>query len=238
VIYLTSAPNDQDLIPHIPSVIPCPIPYGDAIFQGYWTDNEIVWSCVERKKLLDMLKCLDDGRHIDQVGRAREAGFEWYVTVLEIPEGYMREALDGIIEYRNERGWWTSTGHTYKRLDQYLNELSLYCGVLVKRTHTVRETARVITDLYELFQEPPEKHNSLLRFHRRPNAVNLQPPSLLRRMAKELEGVDWKRSGWIEEEFKEDGIRKMINAPKMRWLAIKGIGKVITESVDRELGPR
>jgi len=61
----------------------------------------------------------------------------------------------------------------------------------------------------------------------------LKPPSLVRRVAKELPGIGWERSLLVEETF--DSVRTMVNAPLEQWLEIEGIGKGIATKVQEEL---
>jgi len=235
VIYLTTSHNDRDLLRHFNGLaISVPIPHGDAIFDGYGEGSRKIQICGERKKLPDLLQCLDDGRHLNQVRSAIEAGFDFYFLVVE---DTWREKRNGNVEYfrsGKSRGW-RDSGVSFYRVDSYLNELHYHMGVQVKYATTAKQTARVITDLYWLFQESPEDHDSLKKFYT-PNLspVLLRKPSLVRRVAKELMGVGWERSLVVEGRFKT--VKEMVGAGVEEWVQLDGIGRNIAHSVVKELG--
>ena len=62
------------------------------------------------------------------------------------------------------------------------------------------------------------------------NAVYLSPrkPSLLRRLALELPGIDTKAVA-VEKRFKS--VWEMVNATEEEWMGIEGIGKLTAKSV-------
>ena len=78
MIYLTTAANDRDLVRLFGDLaMDVPIQYGDFIFHGK-VGGEVVRVCGERKKFSDLVACINDGRHVQQVQSAHEAGFQYY----------------------------------------------------------------------------------------------------------------------------------------------------------------
>ena len=77
--------------------------------------------CGERKHLPDLLQCINDNRHLEQIRGAREAGF---TQVFLVVEDQFREAPDGDVElYRKRR--WQKLGFDYHIPDvQATNDLS------------------------------------------------------------------------------------------------------------------
>jgi len=226
VIFVTEAPNDRDVLELLGSLaIAVPIPHGDFAFFGKWTGGADIRICGERKKLGDLIKCMEDGRHIQQVQDARAAGFDRVFLFLEV--GAVREdRVSGLIQIRKGGRWVPSVPQTTgSRLRSYLNEIELYAGVHVRRTANATDTAQEIKSLYSLFRRPPEDHSSLNKFHTPPPpAVSLYGrPSLLRRVAKELPGVGWERSKAIEDFF--PSVRGLAGATAKEWSEVSGIGK-------------
>ena len=101
----------------------------------------------------------------------------------------------------------------------------------MKRSANVKETAAQVKALWALYQKPPSEHSSLKSIYTTPVPGRnlLLRPSLVRRIAKELTGIGWQRSGDVDEKFKS--VREMVAATEKDWLKIPGIGKKTAKSV-------
>ena len=217
--------------------ITTPIPHGDCVFFGVWEDEQgepvNIRVCVERKKIGDMANSIHTGRYLAQAQRAREAGFEKLILIVEGPVRIGGDGLVTIPKMRaRKRVWVPVVPHIqYSRFDRYLSELDLYTGITVKRSGTVRETASMIKALWLLFQKPPKDHDSLHQIYTEatPQGSLLSPPSLLRKIAKELPGIGWGRSRAVDQHF--GSIVAMMVAEVDDWVAIEGIGKKTAELV-------
>jgi ERCC4-type nuclease len=235
VIFLTTSPNDADLLPLFNGIAqPMANPYGDFMFFGKWIAGEGVTVCGERKKLGDLLKCISDGRHLQQVWRAREAGFKHIFLILE---AIIRPGRDtGLVQTRRGKDWVNAIPETdYSRLEAYLNEISWYAGVQVKQTTSPRDTVRAVIALWKMFQTAPEDHSSLQKFYEPPPpAVHLTRPSLFRRVVKELPKIGWERSQVMEQRF--ESVYVLVNSGREEWLQVEGLGPVIVDRARKELG--
>lgn len=230
IIYLTTAANDKDLIKHFQGMaINCPIPFGDFIFKGFWTNWEPISFCGDRKHLLDLLKCINDNRHLEQIRAAREAGFK---KVFAVIEDQFRETADGDVElYRRRR--WERQSFDYGRLQSYLLQLEFYAGVQVFFTKNARETAHLVISIYRMSQKPPEEHTSLLGFHEVAVPVGLDGrPSLMRRTFKEQHGIGWELSARAENYFKSQGY-SIVQALQSgaEWQEIERVGPEIARMI-------
>lgn len=253
VIFVTDEPNDADLGPLIgPLARVVPMEYGDAAFFGKWEGGESISICGDRKKLnagykvrgvatgrSDMIQCiLETGRHIQQIQDAYEAGYKFQFLIVE---GIFRpNPSTGTLEVRSGNKWVVTTPQVeYSRVDDYFNQISYYLNIMVKFSASPKETARIILDLYRMFQKPPEDHHTLLRFHQPPEsyAQLMERPSMLRRIAKELPNVDWVRSKAIEDHFGtlQEFSRVLAltdDREKSKILRqVPGIGKVIADNI-------
>ncbi len=237
MIYLTRSPNDADLIPLFgDTAIPVNNPYGDFGFFGYWYGGRLIRVIGDRKKVHDIAASVEDGRHLEQVQRARESGIEFVFMVIE---GRYREGMDGQIQIEVNRKWrdlqaTRDNPLPYFRLVDYLNEIDWYGGVRVVRTESPMETVRAVQRLYHLFSKPPEAHTALHLFHTSNHPATMGRPSLLRRVAKELPGIEWTRSETVDIHFQT--VRRMVNASIPEWESLEGFGPVIARNVDRALG--
>ncbi len=242
-IYLTTAPNDADLIPHLGEFCtPYPITCGDINHLGYWIDNQPVWIWGERKHLGDLVNCaLDTGRFLRQIQDAHAANFTFFYTIIE---AYYRKGKDGLLETRRGKSWEVyhlnprdkkSPTVSYDRIEGYLNQIEYYCNVHVYHTTSPKETANTILSIYHMFQQAPEDHNSLKQFTTSPDPVAafLGKPSLIRRIAKELPGVGWKLSQEFERGFGDtwNMCIAIVDKDVARFMQISGVGKKTAEAI-------
>lgn len=235
MIYLTESPNDADLLPHFKGLaLPTPVPHGDFCFFGKWVEGEPVRVSGDRKKLGDLLKCITDGRYVQQIQSAREAGFQHLFLIFE--SVHRRDRDTGLVQIKRGKEWVNAIPDTpHSTLDAYLNELHWMAGVQVLRSQSARETAAQVISLWKLFQSPPEAHGLLQKFHTQPitETYLLSRPPLIRRIAKELPGVSWKRSKAIEAGF--ESVTDMVNATKSQWLSVDGLGPKTVSKIMKEL---
>ena len=222
MIFVTSHDNDKDLARQLSEAAVVPIPYGDIVFHG--VDEALV--CGERKKASDLVRCINDGRHVKQVQDALGAGFNYYFLVVEAS---FRQAESGEAEYKSGPHW-THSGMSWARLQAYLNELHYQMGVHVMYSSGVRQTADLVRSIYNFFQAT--EHSSLKKFYA-PSPLLLRPPSLVRRVAKEFTGIGWERS--LAVEGKWGSVRDMVNATEKEWTEVDGIGKGIARKIREEL---
>jgi ERCC4-type nuclease len=235
MILLTTAHNDKDLIPIFgSSAIPAAIPHGDFIFQGLWEAGKVISICGDRKKFPDLVQCIGDNRHLDQVRAAREAGFDFIFVALEAE---WRDK-DGQAQYK--RSHWRDAGIETARVQAYLLQLQYYGGVSVFQTKNKQETVRLVLALEKMFQDPPEDHSSLLGFHTQPAPlVSLfGKPSYLRRVLKESLGVGWELSNRIEAKALERGdqLKDVTHWFRHDWEQVEGIGKGMSLAITEEMG--
>ena len=235
VIFTSNLPCDQALIQELgTAAIPVPLEFGDACFWGNSGVEEALRICVERKKLNDMSSCIRDGRYLFQAQRAKEAGFDVLILALEgrvKPSTFDGQVLTpGWDHEKGRKGWIPLIPPVqYSRWCQFLFELSYFAGIQIVRSDDVRETAVIIKALWVNFQQSPDKHNSLHQIFK-PSAVGAIPlvrPSLLKRMAFELEGIGWERADAVAKHFKS--VADMVQADAKEWVKIDGVGKLTAQ---------
>lgn len=243
-IFLSTAPNENDLEPILGGM--CnrqPIPFGDFNFQGKWWEGEDIWIWGERKKLGDLVQCVQStGRLLRQVQDAKDAGFRAFFIIVE---AIIRcNPRNGALQYRRGNGWTdyhinpsnpSSAIVPYKRIADFLNQLDLYCGIRYRISSGPQDTVRKVLDLYSMFQQAPEDHNSLKQFEitSENGAAFLAKPSLLRRVVKEQDKVGWDRSKNFEDEFTNlaDYCRTIADGDIKRLMKVKGVGRGIAQSI-------
>jgi len=122
----------------------------------------------------------------------------------------------------------------FSRFDQYLTELARDVGIIVKHTEDVRGTADVIQALYANFQTPQSEHQSLKQIFKPPMpTVSLVRPSLIRRVACELDGIGYEWSKVVADQFQS--VQEMVSADVSVWA---GLEKVSSNGKKRRLGKK
>ena len=202
--------------------------FGDASFIGKGMDGIPVMVGAERKTLPDLVSSLESGRFSGHQLPGLLASFN---MVYLIVEGMARARL-GQLEIK-QSGVWRPLGISELALDSFLNTLEVMAGVIVRQTTNAQRTAYLINHLHHWWDKGWDKHKSHLEFYEPRPTMAVTRPSLVRRVAKELPGIGWSRSGPVAEYF--GTVHNMVMADRFRWMQIDGIGKGIAEGVVRAI---
>ena len=237
MIFCSNLNNDQDMIRALGSMaVPVPNIFTDACFSS--TDEKLI--CIERKKIGDLAACLNDGRFLFQMQNCKSAGADYLILILE--GRYRRSPDDGLLEIPV----WRMNGNgkraevwepikptmTHTRFSQFLWELPFLAGIFVLRSENVRGTADLILSLYDWFQRP--EHHSLEQIFKPPvPTVQLVRPSLVRRMASELNGIGWEWSAIVANRFKS--VKEMVDADVTTWSELENVS---SSGKQRRLGKK
>lgn len=242
-IFITKHKNDADMKPLIGEVgNEIPLQYGDFFFFGLWEDGKEVRVSGERKKLGDLVACILNGRHVQQLRDAKGQGYEFHFLIIEAE---MRpNPKNGLLQHRLYGKWVDfrlipdepKSTIEYFRVDDYLNEIAWYAGVVIKYSSSAKETADQVIGIYEMFQKAPREHTSLNKFYTSPPPVVsflVGRPGLLRRIAKEYDGIGWEKSLGVETFF-EGSVRAFNHASSEELQQAEGIGKKLAQSIVEE----
>lgn len=203
----------------------CQLEFGDCAFYG---SGRAVG--VELKKIHDILACITTGRFAGHQlpGMARD-----YNEVYLVIEGLWRpNPEDGVLEVL--RGKWVpvKVGNRtwmYRDFAAFLTTIEVKGGARVIRSGSEDETARIVHGLYQWWQDV-DSHRSHLALNRSGRDVALfTRPTLVRRVAAELPGVGFDRSGMIAGHFST--VRAMVDAKVGEWTKLPGIGKKLAAGI-------
>ncbi len=227
--------GSKEMARHIKGSKLCRLPFGDISFMGRGPDERPIPVGVEVKSLLDVLKCVCDGRFAAHQLPGMLSSFE--VLYLVIHGVYRPDYRTGeLVVPRKIKGKtiWTpahigSRCFMYRELDAWIMSIELRAGVHVRRTGSAVETAFVVKDLAGWWDKDWDKHRSHLALHDPPEGELIRKPSLVRRVAAQLPGIGWKRSGAAAEYF--GSVISMINAGVGDWFNIDGVGKITADKV-------
>lgn len=233
------------------------MPFSDAYFEGYGPEG-LVGIGIERKRIQDMLDCIDSGRFTghQRVGMKQTCRFSFLIL-----EGYWKPnphtgmLLEGRYG-KDGKFFWSEDRPNgmrpvpYAKLRRYLISLGLG-GVIVSYTRDVDHTAYDICEIYQWFQKSWRKHTALLAMHlgapweyanEESRSLMSLPvlagkPPLVRRWAKELSGIGVKLSEDAARVFNTP--LKLATGDESQWLKVPGVGiKTATDIVQEIMGVR
>jgi ERCC4-type nuclease len=206
----------------------------DFAWQGNGPDGMVLVG-VERKTIGDLLSCIVSGRLKEQLVTMHETYQERWLLV----EGRYREGASGVLEILHHNCWtqvpWGKRVWMYSTVEGFLLTLIVQGGMLVKNVEDLAQSASWLRRHYGWWQGAYNDHGSLHTFHvERPvDQVALVRPGLVRRMAKELDGIGWDKSIPISRHFRTP--LEMCMAGEKEWRSIEGIGKKLAASIVRML---
>lgn len=211
-----------------------PLTFGDIAIEGRGPEGLPIQVGVEYKKLPDLLQCMENGRF---VGHQLPGMLACYDVIILLVEGIWREGKSGILEVPRGAGWSslrTSHSVTASALQGFLMTLNFKLGIRVMLTGTPGQTVDWLFHMNRWWTGKEwEEHRAHLSFDNSAAIASVTVPSLTRRLAKELPGVGYGRSGPVSRHFSSPV--DMVMADRDEWSSISGIGKVTADRVVRAL---
>jgi hypothetical protein len=142
-------------------------------------------------------------------------------------------------ENRGWLGWYDvrvgQSGFPYSEMDNFLTTQALHTPVKVKWSPDAPSTATQLVNLYRWFNDKEwEEHKSCFAIYTPPPpTVMLVKPSVVRRVAVQLEHVGWERSGPLAQRFRT--VLDLCIATERELQEVVGIGPSIAQSIVRQL---
>lgn len=208
--------------------------FGDFAFDGNGPKGPCTVG-VERKRLRDLLCCLQDGRF---AAHQLPGMIETYDFCYLIVEGRwsVDPKTEDLIEVCKE-GWrpvrlGPSHAFQYREIDNYLNTIAAMSSCRIKTSTCPAETVMQLCDLYHWWNDKTwSQHQSLKVLRKEPPKFSFYKPTLVQRWAAELPGIGYERSAAVAARFKT-GIDLAMATPS-EWADIAGIGKGIALKVTK-----
>ena len=206
---------------------------GDACFEGNGKEGRILIG-IERKRLSDILNCVDDARYAQQ----RVVLKQMYRINFLIIEGVWKpDSVTGYlmecIQYLTWKPYrYRSQMVRYSKLFRYLISVQLG-GTPVVITRDIEHTAYNIVEIYQYFQKRWEDHTSLIEVQKMSIPDMNSRPSLVRRWASDLDGVGVKYSLEADQLF--PSAYDLATGDEFSWLKIKGIGVATAQDIIRQI---
>jgi len=234
--------GSADLLDHLkPLGVACELttlPFGDVALVGRGEGERPVPVGIEVKTVGDLLNSMTTGRLAGHQLPGLLASYEWVWLLVE--GVYRPDPASGILQTLKGGAWAPMTTgprrYMYRDLESFLLTLVVRAGLHVQRTHGRGETARWLAALDAWWGKAWDEHKSHHALHHKASVRprTFVPPSLLRRIAAELPGVGWERSGAVAEKFRS--VREMVVAGEAEWREVEGIGKKLSAQIVGALG--
>jgi ERCC4-type nuclease len=229
--------------------------FGDLCWDGNGPSNSSVMIGVERKTIHDLISSMRSKR---LSGKQLPGLLRTYDYVYLVVEGITRVGEQGQMEIWLRKGWvplrvgsypqrdptsaprMGSGTILYTEIDHYLSTLTHLCGVSVISTSNPTQTVAWAVSRYKWWSDKRwEQHHAHKEIYAPPPEQRgrrmFSQVSLVGKMAAQITGVDRKAFD-VEKKFKS--VREMVNAEVKEWEKIKGVGKKLAESIDRQFGRR
>ncbi len=199
-------------------------PYGDVAFLGEGPKGELIPIGIEVKTVADVLSCIMDGRF---AGHQLPGLIRHYSVIYLIVYGEVRMDQHGILCVPRKGGlkpvYKGSRAFMWRDFHSWLFTMEMLGGVKVRMVKTKRETGLLCLALYKWWTSKGwEEHQAHLAFDTSHSPALLPEYNLVTRVAKELEGIGWKKAQLVGGKFKS--VLEMVMAEGVEWEEIEGIG--------------
>jgi len=202
---------------------------GDIALEGFLAHGRGMIG-IERKRIHDVLSSMESHRL---------SGFQLikmckdYEILYLIVEGVHRENPDnGLLEEPHAGHWRPVTlgarRFMYYDFDAHLTSLELKTPLHVRRTRDPAETVSAVDTIWRWSNAKEwHQHRSHEGFYKQPavGPLSLTKPSLVRRVAAEVQGIGWERSRDVERRFRT--CIDMVLATEKEWMEIPRVGPTI-----------
>jgi ERCC4-type nuclease len=207
----------------------------DVAFEGDGPEGPMLIG-IERKKIRDLLDSKRSGR---LAGHQLINLLRDYQTVYLVIEGPYRPNPDtGVLEIPTRRGWETlrlgKEGFLASELQGFLLGLEQMANVKIRWTFNRAETVSLIQEMWTWWGVRWGDHHSLkVVYTPPPPVVQMTKPSFERRVASQIDGIGWEKSGRVEEKFRS--VAAMVAADEREWQTVPGVGKTLAKRIVRTL---
>lgn len=215
-----------------------PLECSDFCFEGNGPLGRIGVG-IERKRLHDMLACIEDARYTGHQRVLMKQAFD--VSVLMIEGMWRPHTADGSLMEGHLDKWgrlgWTPVKYRHKptayaMLRRYLFSVAL-SGVIVCYTRDPEQTGYDVTEWFHYLQKPWKEHTGLLAMQRIAIPTLDRKPNLTRRWASALTDIGVELSDRAAQRFSRP--ISLAVADEEDWESIPGIGRATAQKIVKEI---
>ena len=234
MIYIDKRVGSAEIAPYVNTQHKlATLKYGDMAFLGYGAKKDVVAVGVERKTIHDLVSSMVSGR---LSGHQLIGMLESYDYSYLLVEGLWRpHKTDGILEVWSKGGFKAlahgSRRYMAKEIWNYLNTITLTCGVTIIQTSLPHHTGKWLDATYHWWQKPWGKHRSQHQAHivDPPAKAYLRRPGIVCRVAKEIPGVGWEKAEALAKHYPT--VLDLILTDEEELRVVAGIGKKLAGSI-------
>lgn len=217
------------------------LPFGDFMFEGN-TDIGTSMIGIERKKVPDMMDCIDSARYAghQQIGMSKWFRFRFLIiegiwkanhedlTLMLMSGKEYRPFLHGRYRVR------------YSKLFRYLMSAQLTGGAYVIYSPSDTQTVINICEIYHFFQKKWADHTAMQAIYVPPIA-SFTTPTLLLEFLSRLDGLGTKLAPIAAKHFSRAGgtqsemIIRVCKADEVDWLRVEGLGPKVAAKLVKQL---
>lgn len=206
--------------------------YGDVQIEGKGPGGCPWIIGVEYKKLPDLIQSIDTGR---LVGHQLPGMLSCFQQSWLLVEGIWKMGRYGEVLVPHKSGWTSirsgaTSAFSASAMQSFLLTIQTKLGVGVWHTGTQDQTVNWLSALNRWWTgKEYDEHRAHLAFDNSQALSLISKPSLVRRVAKELPGVGWERSGAVARRF--SSVVDMVTATRDEWQEIDGIGRTLADKI-------
>lgn len=236
MILIDDRTGSAELEPHIsPPKALCHLPFADVCWSGHGPQGPVSVG-VERKRIDDLLQSMTSGRLSGhQVIGLREN----YDYIYLLVEGMWRpDQHTGILQKFRGSGRWSSISHGSRRfmardVYNFLNTMSVICGLHVVTTANIQESGRWIDSSFAWWSKPWKRHTSHQQFHVSNLPASINRPNPTTRLALQLDGVGPDKAKALGFAFRTPLDLSLASEDQLR--RVPGIGPKLATSIIQQL---
>jgi ERCC4-type nuclease len=114
----------------------------------------------------------------------------------------------------------------------FLNSMSIICGIQVVRTSNKHETAHWLDATYRWWSKEWSRHKSHDQFQKPADHAQLSKPSLATRMWLQFDGIGWDKARALGNQFPHPS--DIMTASEKGLMRVAGIGKGLARSIIKQ----
>jgi ERCC4-type nuclease len=220
---------------------------GDICFSGDGPKGPCLIG-IERKRTRDMLTSIRSERFSgEQLPKLLD---HYDFTYLVLEARIRTNWRTGVLEEKKGPDWspvhlGTEAVFVGLELDSFLTSIALRTPIRIIRTNDAHETVEACLTIAHSFAKPWDEHRAHIGIYTPDPAqmVTLSKASTVRRVANQLHGIGWTRSGAVDTAFQrikcinclETDPKSMCGATLKVWQGLEGFGKIMAARAYKEL---
>lgn len=213
--------------------ITCRMEFADFAWSGNGPDGPVDVG-IERKGIMDLLQSMTTGRLSGHQMIGLTNRYDWVYLLVE---GIWRpDRHSGMLQRIGKSGKWAAAAQGSRRfmardVYNFINTLSIMCGVIAVCTSNQWETAKWLDYNHGWWAKDWHKHKSHLQFQKPVIHAHLSKPGLTTKFFSQLNGIGWDKARKLGAAFPT--MADVFEADD--WTIVDGIGPKLADSIVEQI---